>query len=253
MSNEVVIKSNRKGVNLVLSEDAPFPKLLQNIGDKFRETGSFFKDARVAVTYTGRTLSAEEREQIVEAIMSNSDVRVESIAPQDSGEDGQAKRRTQGEAGRTQTEPGRTRRRAAGAAQAEAYGREQMYVPEGTGDFYKGNLRSGQVLESASNITLIGDVNPGAHIISQGNIVILGSLKGTASAGANCFIFALDMRPIQLQIGEYIAKSPDREKKQKRLFKKEKETAETYSSNIAVVRNGNICIEPMTKGCLDQL
>ena len=50
--------------------------------------------------------------------------------------------------------------------------------------FYKGNLRSGQVLESYSNITLIGDVNPGAKIISHGSIVILGSLKGNACAGA---------------------------------------------------------------------
>lgn len=250
MSNEVVFKSNRKGVNLVLSADAPFPKLLQNIGDKFRETGSFFKDAKVAVTYTGRTLTAEERDQIVETIRANSSVQIESIAEQGSEGDEQTRRQEKAAAKRAERERART-------AQREICEGEQMYVPEGTGDFYKGNLRSGQVLESACNITLIGDVNPGAHIISQGNIVILGSLKGTACAGAagdnNCFIFALDMRPIQLQIGEYIAKSPDREKKQKRLFKKEKEMTDTYSSNIAVVRNGNICIEPMTKGCLDQL
>lgn len=247
MSNEVVIKSNRKGVNLVLNEEAPFDKLVQTIGDKFKETGSFFKDARVAVTYTGRTLSETEKRQIVEAIMTNSAVQVESIAEQQSGQEEQTREQKERLA----------ERRAARAAQEEAHAQEQMYVPEGSGDFYKGNLRSGQVLESASNITLIGDVNPGANIISQGNIVILGSLKGTACAGAagdnNCFIFALDMRPIQLQIGEYIAKSPDREKGPRRFFRKEKETADGYSASVAVVRNGNICIEPMTKGCLDQL
>ena len=123
-------------------------------------------------------------------------------------------------------------------------------------DFYKGNLRSGQVLESASNVTLIGDVNPGARIVSQGNIVILGSLRGNAWAGAggdsNCFIFALDMKPIQLQIGDYIAKSPDREKEKKRLLRKGK-NEETDIPRVALVRDGNICIEPMTKGCLDQI
>ena len=123
-------------------------------------------------------------------------------------------------------------------------------------DFYKGNLRSGQVLESASNVTLIGDVNPGARIVSQGNIVVLGSLRGNAWAGAGgdsrCFIFALDMKPIQLQIGDYIAKSPDREREKKRLFGKGR-SEEAEMPRVALVREGNICIEPMTKGCLDQI
>ena len=123
-------------------------------------------------------------------------------------------------------------------------------------DFYKGNLRSGQILESASNVTLIGDVNPGARIISQGNIVILGSLRGNAFAGAGgdsgCFIFALDMKPIQLQIGDFIAKSPDKEKEKKRFLKREK-TDGSGAPQVALVRDGNICIEPMTKGFLDTL
>ena len=44
--------------------------------------------------------------------------------------------------------------------------------------------------------------------------MILGALKGNAQAGCmgdrNCFIFALDMQPIQIQIGDLIAKSPDK-------------------------------------------
>ena len=105
-------------------------------------------------------------------------------------------------------------------------------------------------------MTLIGDVNPGARIVSQGNIVVLGSLRGNAWAGAGgdsrCFIFALDMKPIQLQIGDYIAKSPDREREKKRLFGKGR-SEEAEMPRVALVREGNICIEPMTKGCLDQI
>mgnify|MGYP002639007758 CR=1 FL=1 len=247
MANEVVIKSNRNGVNLVLDDRTPFPDLLRIIGDKFRETGSFFKDAKMAVSYEGRKLSLQEAEAVAEAIMANSSIQVTGIAELGSGQEEPRRRQTH--------EAGQSRERQAERRMAAA--QEEVYVPEGTGDFYKGNLRSGQVLESAANITLIGDVNPGAKIISQGSIVILGSLKGNAFAGASgdnsCFIFALDMRPIQLQIGEYIAKSPDREKETRRFFKREKETAEGYASHVAVVRNGNICIEPMTKGCLDNL
>ena len=59
------------------------------------------------------------------------------------------------------------------------------------------------------------------------------------------------MRPIQLQIGEFIAKSPDRDKEPSRLRRKEKDGAGT--PKVAVVRDGNICIEPMAKGFLDRL
>lgn len=241
MANEVVIKSNRNGVNLVLNEQTPFPELLQIIGDKFKKTGSFFQDAKLAVTYEGRRLSENETKQIVDVIMANTSIRVSGISERENMQAGRRSRRQEPDGGRAER---------GGTA-------EEVYAPEGNGDFYKGNLRSGQVLESVSNITLIGDVNPGAKIISQGSIVILGSLRGNAFAGAagdsSCFVFALDMRPIQVQIGEYIAKSPDREKESRRFFKREKEAADSYISNIAVVRNGNICIEPMTKGCLDHL
>ena len=85
---------------------------------------------------------------------------------------------------------------------------------------------------------------------------ILGSVRGNAFAGAGgdsgCFIFALDMKPIQLQIGDFIAKSPDKEKEKKRFLKRER-TDGSGAPQVALVRDGNICIEPMTKGFLDTL
>lgn len=69
---------------------------------------------------------------------------------------------------------------------------ENAAAGNGPEQFYRGTLRSGQVISSESSVTIIGDVNPGAKIISQGNIVILGALKGNAQAGCmgdrNCFI-----------------------------------------------------------------
>lgn len=100
-------------------------------------------------------------------------------------------------------------------------------VPE---QFYRGTLRSGQVITSESSVTIIGDVNPGAKIIAQGNIVILGALKGNVHAGCtgdrSCFVFALDMQPIQIQIGDLIAKSPDEPQPKHRVRRKEKPAQE---------------------------
>ncbi|MBO4506809.1 MAG: septum site-determining protein MinC, partial [Lachnospiraceae bacterium] len=46
----------------------------------------------------------------------------------------------------------------------------------------------------------VGDINPGAAISSNGNIIVLGALKGNAVAGASgnrdAFVFALDMNPM---------------------------------------------------------
>ena len=47
-----------------------------------------------------------------------------------------------------------------------------------TGQFFKGNLRSGQVLDVETSIIILGDVKAGAKVVSKGNVIILGSLKG---------------------------------------------------------------------------
>jgi septum site-determining protein MinC len=107
-------------------------------------------------------------------------------------------------------------------------------------------LRSGQVLESETSIIVIGDVNPGARIVSKGNIIVLGNLKGTAFAGAtgntNSFVMALEMSPVQIRIADTIARSPDKPVKDKL-----KET------KIAFLENGNIYIEPLSKEVLNDI
>lgn len=247
MTNKVIIKSNKYGINLILDDQLPFPELLQIIADKFKESGSFFKDAQMAISFEGRTLSARQEQEIANTIMTNSAIRIVSII--DSNKDLETL----------------MKERVESYQESQQYAQPAPYIPQDytamdtppAADFYKGNLRSGQTLECASSVTLIGDVNPGATIISDGNIVVLGSLKGNACAGASgdesCFIFALDMRPIQLQIGDLIAKSPDKEKENGWAKKKTKADNGKYSAQIAVVRDGYIGIEPMTKGCLDRL
>ncbi len=246
MTNKVTIKSNKYGINLILDEQVPFPELLQIIAEKFKESGSFFKDALMSVSFEGRTLTAKEEQAIADAIMANSAIRIASII--DSNKDLEELMKERVESYQEQQ---------AAAVYVPAPEMADTNIAQPIAGFYKGNLRSGQTLECASSVTLIGDVNPGANIISDGNIVVLGSLKGNACAGAsgdeNCFIFALDMRPIQLQIGDLIAKSPDKDKDSGRVRKRAKADNSPYSAQIAVASDGYICIEPMTKGCLDRL
>jgi len=76
-------------------------------------------------------------------------------------------------------------------------------------------VRSGQVLENAGDLLLIGDVNPGGKVIATGNVFIMGNLLGVAHAGAHgdrkAVIAASYMKPSQLRIADYISRAPDYE------------------------------------------
>jgi septum site-determining protein MinC len=72
-----------------------------------------------------------------------------------------------------------------------------------------GLVRSGQKISARKHFLLLGDLNPGGEVIAGGDVVILGSLRGKASAGhpgnEGALIVALDFRPIQIQIGALVA------------------------------------------------
>lgn len=75
-----------------------------------------------------------------------------------------------------------------------------------------GTLRSGQKVESDHSLVIFGDVNSGAELVAGGDIIVLGTLRGVAHAGAydetggGRLIFALDLQPTQLRIGTVISR-----------------------------------------------
>jgi septum site-determining protein MinC len=78
----------------------------------------------------------------------------------------------------------------------------------GIGIVVKKTIRSGNMVSYDGNITIIGDVNPGAVIKAKENIVVWGRLKGEVHAGIsgneNCVICALELTPSHLAIAETI-------------------------------------------------
>lgn len=80
----------------------------------------------------------------------------------------------------------------------------------------KQHLRSGQHVSHKGHLVIIGDVNPGAELVADGDITVWGALRGMAHAGAsgntNAEIRALKFEPLQLRIANSIARSPDRSK-----------------------------------------
>ena len=60
MKNSVIIKSFQSGIVLHLDPDLPFTELIIDVEDKFRESSSFFKDAKIAHSIKGIILSEDE-------------------------------------------------------------------------------------------------------------------------------------------------------------------------------------------------
>ena len=78
--------------------------------------------------------------------------------------------------------------------------------------FHQGTVRSGEYLESPGDLLILGDVNPGAKVSAEGNIIIWGRLLGIAHAGSKgnskAKISALQLSPVQLRIAKKVARGP---------------------------------------------
>ncbi|TLM99523.1 septum site-determining protein MinC [bacterium] len=102
------------------------------------------------------------------------------------------------------------------------------------GVFIRRTLRSGFKITSHGHVTILGDVNPGAEIIADGNVIVWGRIRGSVIAGAagddTAVVCAMVLEPTQLRIANLVANIS---------LKK------TPSQPVcAVIRNGIIQIEP---------
>ena len=79
--------------------------------------------------------------------------------------------------------------------------------------FHEGTVRSGEYLDCSGDLLILGDVNPGAKVSAEGNIIIWGRLLGIAHAGSKgnsqATISALQLRPVQLRIAKKVARGPN--------------------------------------------
>ena len=160
-----------------------YDEILEEIRTKFTDSAKFFKDATMAITFEGRILTKLQEEEIIETITDVSNIQIVCIY--DNNEN-----------------------------------TEKLYqsiveqsledLPRKEGQFYKGTLKKRQLLETEKSIVILGDVDFGATVVSKGNIVVLGTIRGSVHAGAagnrNAFVVALSMKPQALRIADVSTK-----------------------------------------------
>ena len=104
----------------------------------------------------------------------------------------------------------------------------------------KATFRSGEVVKHAGDVVVLADVNPGAEIWADGDIVVFGALKGLAHAGAagdtKATIVATELASPRICIGPYdaIAQPPG----------KRNSKSSATRPKIAFVRRRSIYVAP---------
>ncbi|MFR2849885.1 MAG: septum site-determining protein MinC, partial [Hungatella hathewayi] len=134
MSSTVVIKSNKSGMSVFLDPNIPLEQLLEDVARKFRESAKFWGSVQMTLTLEGRDLTPEEEFQIVNVITEHSQIEVLCLLDKDANRIKECEK---------------------------ALNEKLMELSSTTGQFFRGNLREGESLESESSIVIIGDVGKG--------------------------------------------------------------------------------------------
>ncbi|MEF9945123.1 MAG: septum site-determining protein MinC [Lachnospiraceae bacterium] len=179
MDNSVIIKSNKYGLIVHLEPEVCYDELLIQIKDKFNDAQKFFQNAKMSITFEGRVLTKGQEQEIIKLISETAHIHI--VCMIDTNEKQELTYKSIVE-------------------------QSLEDIDKQDGQFYKGTLQRRQVLESDTSVIILGDVDPGATVVARGNIVVIGTIRGSVYAGASgnedAFIVALSLNPSSLRIAD---------------------------------------------------
>jgi septum site-determining protein MinC len=215
----VTFKATVNGLYLVMREQDEFKSIIDQIEKKLASAGKFFKGASLSVRYRGRKLSKDEESRVLDLMIRGTGANIKSFEEDTSEPIVSHNVNDEKSSGKIQS--------------------RKFYfngINEGVTKFYRGTVRSGQLVSYGGNLVVIGDVNPGGEVWATGNIVVMGSLRGNVHAGADgnkeAIVVAYNLQPMLLKIANVITRSPD-----------EKDARELCVPELAFVKDDMVYIE----------
>ena len=229
----IAIKGTRNGLLLTLEPETPFSDLLTALSERLAEAPGFFRGASLALDTTRRSLQRGERTQL-EALLAYYHMSVAEQEPPtltfltpDVQENGRKASDDLVELSAAQV-----------IDQQAQNGQIALRETDDT-LFLRRTVRSGQAIHHASNVVVLGDVNPGAEIVAGGDIVVWGVLRGMVHAGypdnEQSVVCSLLLAPVQLRIAHLLSRPPEGYEAQPR-------------PEVAAIRNGQIVVEAWING-----
>lgn len=175
--NSVSINLKTDEVIIKIEDNATQDEIILELTKKIKELKKMYQDEKTPIRVTGKILTNKELEEIKELIKKQIDVEIRFDTPTTLG----------------------------------LHSITRSYKKDvGTSEttFHKGSLRSGQKIEVEGSIVIIGDVNAGAEVIAADNIIVIGTLRGLAHAGAKgnkeAIIAASTLDVVQLRISNIV-------------------------------------------------
>lgn len=170
----VFIKGTRDGITIVLESNKDFEDAKRAIYEKLQKRRNFFAGGRARLKVKNGSLSKEEYLNL-EKLLKNFDMDLQKP-----------------KALRTVNFPQPSRSKVL---------------------LLKKTIRSGQKVSYKGSVVILGDANPGSEIIAEGDILVMGALRGMAHAGArgdeNAIVAAFRLQPTQLRIAGIISRPPE--------------------------------------------
>ena len=153
MRNPIGISMKKEGIVIRISEKATYEEAIECLNKKIPALKKLYQAEKTPIIVTGKVLKNREMDEVKKIITDSINVKVTFDSPKTLG----------------------------------LYGIKKAFEKEienSETKFYKGNMRSGQKIEFEGSLVILGDVNAGSEVIAGENIVVLGSLRGLAHAGA---------------------------------------------------------------------
>ena len=152
--NSINVFIKKDHLVLKIKDSADHDSVMRELKTKLSDIKEFYKtNSGVPILVTGKVLKTDEMKEIQERLLKSLKVDIEFESPKELGLHG-IKKDFKKEIESSETK------------------------------FLRKSLRSGQKVEFEGSVVILGDVNDGAEVIAEDNIIVLGALRGMAHAGA---------------------------------------------------------------------
>jgi len=230
-SNIVTVRGTEDGLVLRIDGRAAWEEILQDVQEFMGDKKKFLRGGQVSIEWLDR-LPTKEQSRNLEVLLTET-YEVELVAKKPKSDAKPAKACVVEREGKTiplfevakenkedgdepdlsELTPSEIMEFASGDTDSKNYlermerilGDEVLYEDDSNCKMVFGTLRSGQRIETPFSLVVVGDVNPGADLVAGGDIIVVGSLRGTAHAAAydehatDRVIVAFQMAPIQFK------------------------------------------------------
>lgn len=207
--NKIVMKGTKDGLLIIFPDNIGWNDLLKQLGEILDKDKSFWVGASTSVDLGSHKLDETQISRLNEMLIKRYHLLLDAVYCRDE--------ETRNSAERNNLKVGKSHPvspRATVEALSDVVQNSNTNV--GNAIYLKQTIRSGQTVRFDGNVVIYGDTNPGSEIIASGDIIVIGSLRGIAHAGAkgdeSSQIIATNLKPTQLRIASYIGMSDDNQK-----------------------------------------